>query len=134
SRISARTSSSEQPSSAATSPTVRGAGHSMPELLLVVRVERDRPAGRGRHRPPRFPYADVGRLLAQPEPFEETLEHALHPIGAGFGRPRKRRDIMPEHARVVIFEADAAAIDAVVKEIQTAEGPPPGINSTRISV
>ena len=41
---------------------------------------------------------------------------------------------MPEHARVVIFEADAAAIDAVVKEIQTAEGPPPGINSTRISV
>jgi hypothetical protein len=41
---------------------------------------------------------------------------------------------MPEYARVVIFEADAAAIEAVVQEIQTAEGPPPGINSTRISV
>jgi hypothetical protein len=41
---------------------------------------------------------------------------------------------MSEYARVVVFEADDESIDALVKEINAAEGPPPGIKSTRITV
>jgi hypothetical protein len=41
---------------------------------------------------------------------------------------------MPEYARVVTFEADDAAIDAVVGEINSSEGPPEDIPSTRIVV
>lgn len=41
---------------------------------------------------------------------------------------------MSEYARVVVFEADDASIDAIVQEIDSAEGPPPGIKSTRITV
>ena len=41
---------------------------------------------------------------------------------------------MPEYARVVTFEADAAAIDALVNEINSAEGPPEDIPATRIVV
>jgi hypothetical protein len=41
---------------------------------------------------------------------------------------------MSEYARVVVFEADDATIDAMVQEINSAEGPPPGINSTRITL
>lgn len=41
---------------------------------------------------------------------------------------------MAEFARVVTFEADAAAIDAMVKEISSAPGPPEGVNATRITV
>ena len=41
---------------------------------------------------------------------------------------------MPEYIRVVTFEADEAALDAMVKEISTAPGPPEGVNATRISV
>ena len=41
---------------------------------------------------------------------------------------------MPEFARVVTFEADDAAIDAMVKEINSAEGPPEGIPAKRNTV
>ena len=41
---------------------------------------------------------------------------------------------MPEFARVVTFEADAPAIDALVNEINSAEGPPEDIPATRIIV
>jgi hypothetical protein len=41
---------------------------------------------------------------------------------------------MAEFARVVTFEADSEAIDAMVKEIGSASGPPEGMNSTRITV
>ncbi len=41
---------------------------------------------------------------------------------------------MSEYARVVTFEADLAAIDAVVEEINSADGPPPGVNAKRITV
>ena len=41
---------------------------------------------------------------------------------------------MSEYARVVMFEADDAAIDAMVKEISSADGPPPGVKATRITV
>jgi len=41
---------------------------------------------------------------------------------------------MSEYARVVTFEADDAAIDAVVGEINSADGPPPGVNAKRITV
>ena len=41
---------------------------------------------------------------------------------------------MAEFARVVTFEADAAALDAMVKEINTSDGPPEGMNATRITV
>ena len=41
---------------------------------------------------------------------------------------------MTEYARVVTFEADAAAIDAMVKEINSADGPPEGVNASRITV
>jgi hypothetical protein len=41
---------------------------------------------------------------------------------------------MSEFARVVTFEADAAAIDALAQEITSAQGPPEGITSTRITL
>lgn len=41
---------------------------------------------------------------------------------------------MTEYARVVTFEADEAAIDAIVNEITTAGGPPPGVPAKRITV
>ena len=41
---------------------------------------------------------------------------------------------MAEYSRVVTFEADDAAIDAMVKEINSAEGPPEGIPAKRITV
>jgi hypothetical protein len=41
---------------------------------------------------------------------------------------------MAEFARVVTFEADAAALDAMVKEISSAPGAPEGVNATRITV
>jgi hypothetical protein len=39
-----------------------------------------------------------------------------------------------EYARVVTFEADATAVDAMVKEINSADGPPEGVNASRITV
>jgi hypothetical protein len=41
---------------------------------------------------------------------------------------------MPEYSRVVTFEADASALDALVAEISSAEGAPPGVPATRITV
>jgi hypothetical protein len=41
---------------------------------------------------------------------------------------------MSEFARVVTFEADDAAIDALVQEITSAQGTPEGITSTRITL
>jgi hypothetical protein len=41
---------------------------------------------------------------------------------------------MPEYARVVTFEADDAAIDALVNEINSAGGPPQDLPATRIVV
>jgi len=41
---------------------------------------------------------------------------------------------MPEFARVVTFEADAAAIDAMGQEINSASGRPEGVNASRITV
>ena len=41
---------------------------------------------------------------------------------------------MGEYARVVTFEADDAAIDAVVAEINSTDGPPEDIPATRIIV
>jgi hypothetical protein len=41
---------------------------------------------------------------------------------------------MSEFARVVTFEADAAAVDALVKEVNAAPGPPEGIKSSRITM
>ena len=41
---------------------------------------------------------------------------------------------MSEYARVVTFEADDAAIEAIVGEINSAGGPPPGVNAKRITV
>ena len=41
---------------------------------------------------------------------------------------------MAEYIRVVEFEADDAAIDAMLREIGSAEGPPDGVNATRITV
>ena len=41
---------------------------------------------------------------------------------------------MAEYARVVTFDADDAALQAVLSEINSADGPPPGIPAKRISV
>jgi hypothetical protein len=41
---------------------------------------------------------------------------------------------VPDYLRVATFEADQAAIDAMVSEIGSAEGPPPGIPAKRITV
>jgi hypothetical protein len=42
--------------------------------------------------------------------------------------------VMPEYARVVTFDADEAALDAVLAEINASNGPPEGIPATRITV
>ena len=41
---------------------------------------------------------------------------------------------MPEYVRVATFEADNDAIDAIVKEIDSSEGPPPNIPAKTIMV
>ena len=41
---------------------------------------------------------------------------------------------MAEYIRVVEFEADDAAIDEMLREISSADGPPEGVNATRITV
>ena len=41
---------------------------------------------------------------------------------------------MAEFVRVVTFEGDAAALDALVAEISSTDGPPEGIPATRITV
>ena len=41
---------------------------------------------------------------------------------------------MPEYARVVTFDADDAAIDALVAEINSHETAPEGVPATRITV
>ena len=41
---------------------------------------------------------------------------------------------MSEYARVVTFEADDAAIEAIVKEVNSANGPPPGVPAKRITL
>ena len=41
---------------------------------------------------------------------------------------------MAEYSRVVTFEGDAAGLDALVSEISSADGPPPGIPANRITV
>ncbi len=41
---------------------------------------------------------------------------------------------MPEYARVVTFDADDAALDAIVSEISSGDGPPEGVNAKRITV
>lgn len=41
---------------------------------------------------------------------------------------------MAEYARVATFEADAAALDALVDQIRRSDGPPEGIPATRITV
>jgi hypothetical protein len=41
---------------------------------------------------------------------------------------------MAEYARVATFDADDAALDALVKEIDSVDGPPEGMPATRITV
>ncbi len=41
---------------------------------------------------------------------------------------------MPEYARVVTFEADEAALDALVAEIGASDAPPEGIPATRVTI
>ena len=41
---------------------------------------------------------------------------------------------MAEYARVVTFDADSAAIDALIGNINASDGPPPGVPATRITV
>ena len=41
---------------------------------------------------------------------------------------------MPEYARVVTFEADDAALDALVSEINASEAPPADLPAKRITV
>jgi hypothetical protein len=41
---------------------------------------------------------------------------------------------MPEYARVVTFEADAAALDSLVSQINAEDGPPEGVPAKRITV
>jgi hypothetical protein len=41
---------------------------------------------------------------------------------------------MPDYARVVTFDADGAALDAVVSEINASGGPPEGVPAKRITV
>jgi hypothetical protein len=45
-----------------------------------------------------------------------------------------KEDVVPEFSRVVTFEADEAAIQDMVDEISSAEGPPEGVNATRITL
>ena len=41
---------------------------------------------------------------------------------------------MAEYARVVTFDADDAALEAMLSEINASDGPPEGIAATRITV
>ena len=41
---------------------------------------------------------------------------------------------MAEYARVVTFEADDAALEALLREINASAGPPPGVPATRVTV
>jgi hypothetical protein len=41
---------------------------------------------------------------------------------------------MPDYIRVATFEADGAALDAIVREIESAEGPPPDVPAKAITV
>jgi hypothetical protein len=41
---------------------------------------------------------------------------------------------VPDYVRVAMFEADDAAIDAMVNEINSAEGPPPDVPAKSIMV
>jgi hypothetical protein len=41
---------------------------------------------------------------------------------------------MAEYARVVTFEADEAALDAMLEEIKSSGGPPEGVPATRLTV
>lgn len=41
---------------------------------------------------------------------------------------------MPEYARVVTFDADEAALNALVADISSADGPPADIPATKIAV
>jgi hypothetical protein len=41
---------------------------------------------------------------------------------------------MAEYARVVTFEADGDALDAMISEINSSDGPPPGVSGTGITV
>jgi len=41
---------------------------------------------------------------------------------------------MAEHARVVTFEADAAALEALIERISAVDDPPEGVPATRITV
>jgi hypothetical protein len=41
---------------------------------------------------------------------------------------------MPGFIRLVTFEANDEAIDAVVQEIQGSDGPPPGVEASKIAV
>jgi hypothetical protein len=41
---------------------------------------------------------------------------------------------MTEFARVVTFEADDAALDAMLSEINSAQAPPEGVKATRVTV
>jgi hypothetical protein len=41
---------------------------------------------------------------------------------------------MADYIRVVEFEADDAAIEEMLREISSAEGPPEGVNAKRITV
>jgi hypothetical protein len=41
---------------------------------------------------------------------------------------------MAEYARVVTFDADDAALDALLSEINSADGPPEGVPAKRITV
>jgi hypothetical protein len=41
---------------------------------------------------------------------------------------------MPQYARVVTFEADEKGIEALVKDIESHDGPPEGVPAKRIGV
>ena len=41
---------------------------------------------------------------------------------------------MPEYVRIVRFDADEAALNALVSEISSHDGPPAGVPATRINV
>jgi len=41
---------------------------------------------------------------------------------------------VPEYSRVVTFDADEAALEAMLNEINSSDGPPEGVPATRITV
>jgi hypothetical protein len=83
---------------------------------------------------------DKERLEALPSPRQNWKPHdSAGALGrCRFGRvglklPRKERKLS-DWIRVATFEADNDAVDAMVKEINSAEGPPPGIPAKSIMV